>query len=336
MLASNRSRTLRIFFDTRSARIGRLTGWERYTRGLWEGIKHDDRVTEMSTISPNSVVGRLASDVQLASRQFAIGDIRHFPTFPPVKLSSNTVYTVHDLTWWTHVETASRLGRDYYRHLATRTIHNSWIVVHSQTVAEEVVDRFGVDRNRIGVVSPGVEFPVSLTPRSAVSSRPYLFTLATVEPRKNLDRLVMGYQASGLSHHVPLVVAGRSAWGNLPKGVRHLGVVTDEQLRKLYADALGVVVPSIYEGFGLPVLEAASFGTPVACSDIPVFREITGGAAIFFNPLDIDSIAEGLIRLVNGAETGLSAQAKIRAGKYTWQAAASDLLNFYEVVARGA
>ena len=130
-----------------------------------------------------------------------------------------------------------------------------------------------------------------------------------------------------------LVLVGRVAWGERPRGVVVLDDVTDADLSTLYAHATGVVSPSLYEGFGLPLVEAMRAGTPLACSDIPVFQEVSGGHASFFDPLSEEAIGDALLELVGGARPGAVDAARERADGLTWTAARDRLLDLYREVA---
>jgi glycosyltransferase involved in cell wall biosynthesis len=134
-----------------------------------------------------------------------------------------------------------------------------------------------------------MEEPVTLP------ERPFFLSVGSIEPRKNLHRLAEAFRSSGLAHDFELLLVGRQAWGELPEGVSVTGAVSDGELKSLYKNAQATFVPSFYEGFGLPVAEGLALGSPVFCSDIPVFREVAGPVARYFNPFDVDSIREALI-----------------------------------------
>jgi len=254
----------------------------------------------------------------------------HFATFPPVPWahpSGTTVYTLHDLTWWRYSWTASRAGRTYYRRLAESSLQRCHIVTHTKAVADEAADVVGISRDRITPVHCGSDLP---EPRG----RPdvpgeFLLTVATLEPRKNLHRLVDAFHSSAVE--LELVIVGRAAWGEPPHGVRLVSGLSDQELANYYAAARGVIVPSLYEGFGLPVVEALRVGTPVACSDLPVFHEVAGDDALFFDPLSVDGIAEAILRLAQAPRDSPAAVARAR--QFSWDAAAAKLSALYRQLA---
>jgi len=187
----------------------------------------------------------------------------------------------------------------------------------------------GVEEERVSVVPCGADLPEP----SETTETPtdYLLTVATLEPRKNLPRLVAAYRASGLSSQLDLVVVGRSAWGSrVPGDVTLLSGLSDQELADYYAGARAVILPSLYEGFGLPIIEALRFGTPVACSDIPVFHEVAGPHAVFFDPLSVDDIAYTL-NVVANSPRDLTDWVRWGQG-FTWTAAAHKLSELYREI----
>lgn len=170
----------------------------------------------------------------------------------------------------------------------------------------------------------------------------FLLYLGINKPHKNLPALVDAYAQTASPHMPPLVIAG--AWDNrypqpkqhaarheLVDAVRFLGPVAERDLPALYSAATLFIFPSLYEGFGLPVLEAMACGTPVACSNTPSLTEIAGDAALYFDPLSVTAIRDAMVELIEDgrqrarrAEQGLT-----RAGRYSWQATAAATLRCY-------
>jgi alpha-1,3-rhamnosyl/mannosyltransferase len=316
-------------FDARSSTWGRTSGWERYTREIGRRL----------AVSDPDVLVRDAGSPRIASRlwQDAVGlpvaargtRVVHFPTFPPVPWVANdgaVVYTLHDLTWWRWSGTASRMGRHYYSRLASRALHGTvHVVTVSTTVRDEVVEAFGIDESRVTVAPLGVELPEP-TPERLVP-RPYFLAVGTVEPRKNFSTLAAAFQAAGLSATHDLVVVGRLGWGQVPDGVRLMHGLDDRQLAAMYRDAAVVVVPSVYEGFGLPAVEAMQAGAPVLCADIPVLREVTGGHGRYVAPDDVDAMADQLLDIV-GVSTDAGAATWARE-TYRWDRTVATLSALY-------
>jgi glycosyltransferase involved in cell wall biosynthesis len=277
---------------------------------------------------------RLFSDWAVMPRLGRRYDVVHYPSFPPSPLacrgkSPAVVYTLHDITWWLYPETSSRGGRHYYRRLAERALGSADVVLtDSQAARADIVERFALDASRVRVVYPGVSVPQVGSDVSG-TTKPFLLVVGTVEPRKNLDRLFAAYRGSGLTNDIDLVVVGRQGWGALPPGVVLRSDLDDTQLDSLYRQAIAVVIPSLYEGFGLPVVEAMARGCPVVCSDIPVFREVTGGRATFFDPYSTDAMVTSLREVAEGVEP--AADAREWASQFTWDRTVQQCWDAYEV-----
>ena len=290
-----------VMFDDRSVHIARTTGWERYARSLLAAL---GSAVEPMGLRTRGILGRTLSDWSVIPLRSKHDSVLHLPTYPPSPLVQGPlVWTLHDLTRFSHPETASALGKRYYAPLARQAMGRPDLVIvtPSEQVRTEVVARFGIAPDRVFATPLGLsKLPEPDRSRPRGINGPYLLCVATQEPRKNLKGLVAGYRSSGLFPEVKLVVVGRRGWAPIAAdGVVVRDDVMDADLARLYAEAAAFVMPSFYEGFGLPILEAMSYGTPVACSDIPVFREVSGGHAEFFDPSDALSIADGLERVLS-------------------------------------
>ncbi|NLE99796.1 MAG: glycosyltransferase family 4 protein, partial [Anaerolineales bacterium] len=186
-----------------------------------------------------------------------------------------------------------------------------------------------------------------LRARYGVGARPYVLSVGTVQPRKNYARLIEAFVRSGLGvaqDGVDLVIAGGRGWlyhdvleaaDRHSESVRILGFVEDADLPALYRQAATFAFPSLYEGFGLPVLEAMACGVPVVCSNVSSLPEVAGAAAMQVDPLDVDGLAAALARLNEDAELrqDLAARGREQAAKFTWQSAARQLLNAFTALA---
>ena len=139
-----------------------------------------------------------------------------------------------------------------------------------------------------------------------------------------------GFAASGIAKNFDLVIVGRNAWGGSVEGVHAIENQSDDQLSVWYRDSFAVVLPSLYEGFGLPLVEAMSYGKPLVLSDIPVFREISNDLAHFFDPNDIDSIANALqeVSEINFDENERRERI-LRANSFTWEKTAQKYHDLY-------
>ena len=317
--------------DRRAALLGRPGGWERCSRELSDRLAHTVSLTPDRPMTRFAGIGWEWTALPAAARRHGLV---HFPAFPPTPVvGGRVVYTLHDLVWWRFPETTSRGGRLYYRRLAERAVHRAHVVTVSQAVAAEIQERFGVPDDRLDVIRPGVIRAPADVVVPERRDRPYLLTVGAIEPRKNLDRLLAAWERSGSSAHADLLLVGRVAWGRLPRGAYHLGVVDDARLLRLYAGAVSIVAVSLYEGFGLPVAEALAAGRPVVAADIPAFREVAAGNASYVDPYDVDDIAQALRAAVAGT---LDPPAPSAAQALSWQAFADGHERLYRRLLRVA
>lgn len=177
---------------------------------------------------------------------------------------------------------------------------------------------------------------------AADPDRPYLLAIGDLRAKKNLERLAEAWRISGLPHRLVVVGAGGAARdpatpeGRLAARLRAAGVelpgyLPDAELDVLLRGAAALVHPSLFEGFGLVVLEAMVRGVPVACSDVPSLRETAGGAAVLFDPRDVEDVARGIHEAVARAAS-LSAAGVLRAATFSWDRAAGETVAVYRSV----
>ncbi len=282
-------------FDDRSARTTRLTGWERYTAAVLPGIVADPRFTTMG-VDVTTTADRLRSDWIDLPRSASSTSGTLMPTFPPTPRMdpARVVWVLHDLTWLHFPQWASRLGRYYYRPLARRALAEvAHVITVSDTVRRELI-ALGLPSHRITRVYPGRPSVVPQSHQVAPMipvDRPYALAVGSLDPRKNLELLYRCWAHTDVDQRLQLVVAGRRAWGNdTPDWVTFVDTPSDEELAWLYSHCAVFVQPSHYEGFGLPVIEADAYGARIACSDIPVFREVAPASATLFRPTEVESL----------------------------------------------
>jgi glycosyltransferase involved in cell wall biosynthesis len=206
------------------------------------------------------------------------------------------------------------------------------LITPSEQVRLEILDRFEVDESRVFATPLGVvQLPEAIPFRA---ERPYVLAVATLEPRKNLSYLLEAYQRSRLKRTHDLRLVGRPGWNAPPlPNVTVMTAVDDVQLSALYRGAAALISPSIYEGFGLPLIEAMSLGVPTLCSDIPVHREVTGGLVEYFSLEDLDDLVWRLDRI---ADPQVEQQGLWRswAARFTWDACADATILAYRRAAQ--
>lgn len=262
---------------------------------------------------------------------------------PPAWRTARVV-TVHDLTFARFPEwVAPAVLR--YRRLVPRAVRGGSVVVTpSRAVADEVETDLGVPADRVVVTPLGVDPSwAHATPAGtewlAARGLPTDFLLfsGAREPRKNLSTLLAAHRRARASGDVPdLVLAGPAGWGTPVRpaaGVHMTGWLAPEELRGLVARARALVLPSHYEGFGLPLLEAMAAGTAVLASDIPTHREVTGGHARLVPPRDVDGWAEALAT-VGPPSPGARTAAAAWAARHTWTACARATVEAYRRAVR--
>jgi len=244
-------------------------------------------------------------------------DVLHCTTFRgPVGARVPTVVTVHDLAILRYPEAFPRWHR-HYGSFGLRPVLRSAdaIVAVSELTKSEVVELTGIPPERVEVIPNGVDgiFEAS---GDAVPPGDFVLAVATLEPRKNLGRVVEAARLAG----VELRVVGARGWGgvDVPGWV---GELPDAELARLYRGARCVVYASLYEGFGLPVLEAMASGTPAVTSRGTAMEEIAGGAAVLVDPLDAGSIAAGIAE-ADARRDELVPLGRARASEFTWARAA--------------
>jgi glycosyltransferase involved in cell wall biosynthesis len=257
-----------------------------------------------------------------AAERFLGGfDVLHFSDwmFPPQRAGVRAT-TVHDLVPLRFPEwvTPRTLGmhRLKYRN-AARTC--DLLFCNSAFTARDVAERLGVERSRVRVAHPGVDDRFGADGERAELGRPYLITVATLEPRKNLQNLAEAHRLLG--HDRALAIVGAEGWGDQPElgqdGIVRLGFVPDAELPALYRGADAFVFPSRFEGFGIPVIEAMACGVPCVVSSHPSLDEACGDAAVRVDPERPEAIAAGIEQALTDREA-LRTKGLEHAARFSW------------------
>jgi len=273
-------------------------------------------------------------------------DLYHAPDFvlPPTRARS--LLTVHDLSFARDPDSAAPTLRDYLNVVVPRSVKRAThIIAVSQATKNDLVELYNTPEEKIGVIYEGVDEKFKPTSDKAksekykVGERPYIFSVSTIQPRKNFKRLIQAF--AQLPKEFELVIAGGKGWlyddifaeAEKFKGrVRFLGFVADDDLPALYSGAAMFAYPSLYEGFGLPLLEAMACGTPTLTSNVSCLPEVVAEAAVTVSPYDVDSIAEGLQHTLANRDE-LIKKGFARAAQFKWEAAARQLIALYESLA---
>jgi glycosyltransferase involved in cell wall biosynthesis len=254
-------------------------------------------------------------------------DVLHCPTYrAPTSSRVPLVVTVHDLGVFRHPEAFNRWSRRYAPVVIPRVLRGARrVIAVSQFTASELVSLLGLSEEKIRVVPNGLD--PRFGPQGEAAGGDYALAVATLEPRKNLARIAEGARLAGIE----LRVVGAAGWGGVRlsgEGVRWLGELSDEELARLYRGARCLVCASLYEGFGLQILEGMASGTPVVTSDRGAMAEVAGAAAVLVDPLDTEAIAAG-IREAQERREELVAAGLERARAFSWERAAHATVAVY-------
>jgi len=290
-----------------------------------------------------------------ASQQLGKGSLYHEPNFIPFRTNLPTVITIHDLSVLRVPEThRPKWVEIFSKRIPEAVAKARRIIAVSEFARQEVIDYFPEAESKTFVTLEGVRdnyqpmSPEATAPylqRLGLSHGRYLLAVGTLEPRKNLARAITAFCAlpKETRKHYPLAIAGMKGWLNhefeaaitqlVDAGeAKILGFVPDESMNALYAGARLLVYPSIYEGFGLPPLEAMASGTPVITANCSSLPEVVGDAGIQIDPYDCDAIHAALASLIedDGLHQRLSQASIQRAKTFTWRRTAEETLKIFE------
>ncbi len=318
-------------------RVDRLSAGSRIRRTLWEQA------------ALPSALSRLHIDVLHSTHH----------TLPLRSAGARRVVTVHDLTFF-RIPQRYPLARRVYMQASARLAARmaDAIIVPSQAVRDDACRILRVSKERLHVVYEAASpryAPVDRERTMSVARRygleaPYILSVGSLEPGKNRARLIRALHelgGEGVAHQ--LAIVGQPAWGHEPERalverlemrdqIRFLGYVPDEDMPALYSGAQNFAFPSVYEGFGLPVLEAMACGTPVLTSNVSATAEVAGDAALLVEPRSVESIRDGLARMIADGELRelLARRGIARAAQFSWRRAADETHGVYGRVFAGA
>jgi glycosyltransferase involved in cell wall biosynthesis len=314
-------------------------GTSRYITGLLGGLAAEDVEVRRYRFGGTARAFRPVRDVfwYLAALPALAGrdeiEVLHCPSIrAPVRCPVPLIVSMHDLALLRYPQAFNRWTRKYSAFALPRIGRAAAaIVVGSDFTRREVVELLAQPERKVHVVPYGVGPP--FTPEGPAAAGDYVLAVSTLEPRKNLPRLVEGFQRARLG--CELRVVGARGWGSVEVAGEHvhwLGEVSDEELARLYRGAQCVVYVSLYEGFGLPVLEAMACGAAVVAPAGRPFSEFAGGVAVAVDPREPDSIATGIVAAA-ADRARLGRLGPERAVHYDWGGVARATLDVYRQVA---
>jgi glycosyltransferase involved in cell wall biosynthesis len=327
--------------------LGNRTGVGRYTQALLQALTaYDDELvaTAFTFRGRDALAAAVPAGVRTASRPAparALQELWARTEWPPVELlagrldvfhgtnfvlppvrSARGVVTIHDLTYLRHAGTVSSASARY-RELVPRSLARASVVITPSAVTAELVQSSYDVRVPVQVTPLGVDaaWAAAAPPDEALRRRlglpsSYVLFVGTLEPRKDLGTLLAAHRL--VPDAPPLVLVGPRGWGEQldVRGCITPGYLDDERLRPVVAGASALVLPSLDEGFGLPVLEALAAGTPVIASDLPVLREVGGTVTSYAEPGNPAAFAAALATVLAGP--GDPAPRRAHGAGYTW------------------
>ena len=352
---------MRIAIDIQST-LGNKTGIGYYTDNLVEQLLKLDKQNEYFLF--NCGGGDLRTHKRVLWEQFHIPvksfldkiDLLHSPGFsPPVLKPRKLICTVHDLIGMIFPQNLGSVSRFYWSKLLPYAVSRAdAIIADSECTKNDIIKYLNVKPENIRVIylaaddSFKVVSDISLL--SGVRQKykipaNFILSVGTIEPRKNYDRLIMAFKRLKDTESLPhiMVIAGKKGWAyngvrelvnklGIESDVMFLDYVDDDDLVMLYNASSLFIMPSIYEGFGFPVLEAMACGLPVVASNVSSIPEVVKDAGILVDPYDTDSICEGMLKVLTDSELHEALQAKSikRAASFSWEKTARSVLSEYE------
>ena len=331
---------LRIGIDVSPLALSRA-GTARYLSALLAGLEDEDVDVERYELPGAGRVRKLWRDtawyqwtLPRAARRAGVG-VLHCPSQrAPVRPATPLVVTIHDVAVLRHPEAFNIWTRRLSAATLPRIVETAdRVIVGSEFTRREVSKLLAAPDQKLRVIPYGVGGSFS-SPNGATAEGDYVLAVSTLEPRKNLGRLVEGFRRAKLNG-LELRVVGAEGWGGISvggDGVRWLGEISDDELARQYRGAAAVAYVSLYEGFGLPVLEAMASGAAVVAPAGPPFSEFSDGVAIAVDPRDPESIAGGLREAVE-RRAELGPLGRERAKDFSWRRAVEAHMDVYREVA---
>ena len=295
---------------------------------------------------------RLRLPVKIESWTGAL-DLFHAPDFflPPVRRNTRTLVTIHDLSFVREPETTMPGMSAHLNRWAPASVRRAdHVIAVSAATRRDLIELYQTPPEKISVLHHGVgpefrpiEQPESLSAvrqKYGLGDQPFILSLGTLQPRKNYGRLIQAF--ARLDPTYTLVIVGRQGWHyadifaevarlDLSRRVHFPDFVADDDLPALYNAASLFVYPSLYEGFGLPALEAMACGTPVVASNQSALPEVVGQAGLLVDPRDAEAIAAAMSQILSqpNLQQQLAQAGLIQAAKFTWEGMATRLLQLY-------
>lgn len=329
-----------LFVNTRCLR-NRVTGVQRYTIELLKRLE-----IPFTPITPEKPMGRARSIIweQTTLYSQAQKGILWSPANSGPIRHPNHVLTVHDLAVFKEEPWFNWAYRNTHRLLLNQTIPQArTIITVSEFIKNEILSRFDVDTHRIHVIPNGVDEAFFCEHKADPNSR-YILTVGSLDPRKNLPKVIEAWkEVHRKDPDLELHVVGEATpifkqidmRFHQGSNIHFLGRLTDEELKEKYRGALAFLYPSLYEGFGLPVLEAMAAGTPVITSKGTAMEEITAGIGVIIDANSLPEIYDAIIYYSDkkGSDS-LSRESQTRARLFSWDKAANQMTSLLQALSQ--
>ncbi|MEK9495814.1 glycosyltransferase family 1 protein [Photorhabdus sp. P32] len=343
---------MNVFVNTKIL-SGKITGVQRYLSSVLEHWGKDTFTTIHPPTPMTGVKGHLWEQLYLPYRLSAFRQKNNVLWSPSntgsLYLSCRHVVTIHDLASIEHPEWTTRSFSTLYRFITPRIVKNcDTIIAVSEYTKNRLLDFYNIPSSKVHVVYNGVDKQfVAITDKAKLSyiyekyelpQERFILTVSSIEPRKNIYRLLSAWKrASSSLSDVHLVIAGAKnnrifkdvGILNIPERVHFTGYVDDVDLVNLYNCAAAFIYVPLYEGFGLPPLEAMACGLPVITSNVTSLPEVVGDAAILVDPFDINAITNAMIEVMQNIQfsKNLSQMSVARAMQFSWNETARKTYN---------
>lgn len=281
-------------------------------------------------------------------------DLFHAPDFVlrPVKPGTPTLLTVHDLSFVREPDSVMPGMSHHLNKWVRRSVAQAdHVIAVSKATAHDLIELYQTPPEKISVLYHGVtpEFepntdptaPTAIRQKYNLGPQPFILSVGTIQPRKNYQRLIQAF--AQVESEARLVIAGGPGWQadeifnevtrlDLTDRVQFLGFVPDTDLPPLYQAATLFVYPSLYEGFGIPALEAMACGTPVVAANRSALPEVVGAAGLLVDPFDPTDMAQAMTQILydEGLHQTLAEAGQLQAAKFSWPKMAAELFDLYQ------
>lgn len=267
------------------------------------------------------------------------------------------VMTIHDLTFLKFPFYSNSIVKTYTERIKKCLQWTDLIITFSQNTKQDIIDYFEIKNDNIAITSEASRYNLDYLESKNIEEikktinynfqQPFILFVSTIEPRKNIVNLIKAFnilkEKYAVDHH--LILIGQKGWeyekifteidnSNFRQEIHHLGYLSDEAVAVCYSLTDVFVYPSLYEGFGLPILEAMTLGAPVITSNISSLPEVAGVGAIYINPHDYESMATTIYEVISQRDLreDLIARGKNRAKLYSWKKVAEETIKAYELI----